>query len=52
MMNGQEKSDFGIVAEKPANKGGVPPAERVEPRPETKGHVASKARTGHRTGLA
>ena len=52
MMNGQEKSDFGIVAEKPANKGGEPPAERVEPRPETKGNVGQQARTGHRTGLA
>jgi RNA-directed DNA polymerase len=43
MMNGQEKSDFGIVAEKPANKGGVPPAERVEPRPETKGNVGQQS---------
>src|SRR6201987_1743007 len=43
MMNGQERSDFGIVAEKPANKGGVPPAERVEPRPETKGNVGQQS---------
>src|SRR6201993_830814 len=43
MMNGQEKYDFGIVAEKPANKGGVPPAERVEPRPETKGNVGQQS---------
>ena len=43
MMNGQEKSDFGIVAKKPANKGGEPPAERVEPRPETKGTVGQQS---------
>src|ERR1700751_373559 len=43
MMNGQEKSDFGIVAEKPANKGGVTPAEREEPRPETKGNVCQQS---------
>src|SRR5271167_2521708 len=43
MTNGQEKSDFGIVAEKPANKGGEPPAERVEPRPETKGNVGQQS---------
>ena len=42
MMNGQEKSDFGVVAEKPANKGGEPSAERVEPRPETKGNVGQQ----------
>src|SRR5208282_1055303 len=42
-MNGQEKSDFGIVAEKPANKRGEPPAERVEPRPETKGNVGQQS---------
>ena len=39
MMNGQEKSDFGVVAEKPANNGGEPSAERAEPRPETKGNA-------------
>src|SRR5271169_5310479 len=43
MTNGQEKSDFGIVAEKPANKGGEPPAERVEPRPEIKGNVGQQS---------
>ena len=43
MMNGQEKSDFGLVAEKPANKGGEPSAERVEPRPETKGNVGQQS---------
>ena len=42
MMNGQEKSDFGVVAQKPANKGGEPSAERVEPRPETKGNVGQQ----------
>src|SRR6201993_3342966 len=43
MMNGQEKYDFGIVAEKPANKGGQPEAELAEPRPETKGNVGQQS---------
>ena len=42
MMNGQEKSDSGVVAAKPANKGGEPSAERVEPRPATKGNVGQQ----------
>ncbi len=37
MMNGPEKSDSVIVAKKPANKAGVPVAERVERRAGTKG---------------
>ena len=37
MMDGQEKSDSGIVAAKPTNKAGQPAAEPVEPRPETQG---------------
>src|SRR5215831_17438365 len=43
MMNGQEKSDSGVVAAKPVNKGGEPSAERVEPRPETKGNVGQQS---------
>ncbi|GGB14022.1 group II intron reverse transcriptase/maturase [Brucella endophytica] len=39
MMNGQEKSDSGIVAMKPTNKAGQPVAEPVEPRPGTKGNA-------------
>jgi RNA-directed DNA polymerase len=39
MMNGPEKSDFAIVAMKPANKTGKPVAERVEPRAGTKGNT-------------
>jgi RNA-directed DNA polymerase len=39
MMNGYEKSDFGIVAAKPTNKTGRPAAELVEPRPGTKGNA-------------
>lgn len=39
MMNGQEKSDTGIVAVKPTNKAGKPAAELVEPRPVTKGNA-------------
>ncbi|MGY4426150.1 RNA-directed DNA polymerase [Bradyrhizobium sp. JR6.1] len=39
MMNGQEKSDSGIVAGKPTNKAGQPAAELVEPRPGTKGNA-------------
>ena len=38
MMNGMEKSDSGIVAVKPANKGTPVPAESVEPRTEPKGN--------------
>nr|WP_210311706.1 group II intron reverse transcriptase/maturase [Brucella endophytica] len=38
-MNGQEKSDSGIVAMKPTNKAGQPVAEPVEPRPGTKGNA-------------
>lgn len=47
MMNGQEKSDSGIVAVKPANKAGRPVAELVEPRPETKGNAEQQRM--HRT---
>src|SRR5215471_1138769 len=43
MMNGQEKSDSGVVAAKPVNKGGEPSAERAEPRPETKGNVGQQS---------
>ena len=39
MMNGPEKSDSAIVAKKPANKAGVPVAERVERRAGTKGNA-------------
>ena len=46
MMNGQEKSDFGVVAEKPANNGGEPSAERAEPRPGTEGNADQQ--TTHR----
>jgi group II intron reverse transcriptase/maturase len=47
MMNGQEKSDSGIVAEKPTNKAGQPAAEPVEPRPGTKGNAEQQRM--HRT---
>ena len=43
MMNGQEKSDSGIVAVKPTNKAGQPGAELAEPRPETKGNVGQQS---------
>src|SRR6201981_2899157 len=43
MMNGQEKSDSGIVAVKPTNKPGHPGAEWAEPRPETKGNVGQQS---------
>ena len=39
MTHGLEKSDFAIVAMKPANKAGTPAAEWVEPRAETKGNA-------------
>ena len=47
MMNGPEKSDFGIVAVKPTNKAGQPAAEPVEPRPGTKGNEDQQSM--HRT---
>jgi RNA-directed DNA polymerase len=46
-MNGQEKSDSGIVAGKPTNKAGRPVAEPVEPRPGTKGNAEQQRM--HRT---
>lgn len=42
-MNGQEKSDSGIVAVKPTNKAGRPVAEPGEPRPGTKGNVGQQS---------
>lgn len=47
MMNGQEKSDSGIVAMKPANKAGQPVAEPVERRLGTEGNA--QQRNMHRT---
>lgn len=47
MMNGQGKSDLGIVAVKPTNKAGRPGAESVEPRPGTKGNAEQQRM--HRT---
>jgi RNA-directed DNA polymerase len=39
VMHGREKSDFAIVAMKPANKTGQPAAEWVEPRAEAEGNT-------------
>jgi RNA-directed DNA polymerase len=39
MMNGREKSDFAIVAMKPANKAGRPAAEWAEQRAGTEGNT-------------
>lgn len=47
MMNGQEKSDFGIVAVRSTNKAGRPVAESAEPRPRTKGNAEQQRM--HRT---
>ncbi|WP_246806923.1 reverse transcriptase domain-containing protein [Ensifer sp. ENS04] len=47
MMDGQEKSDSGIVAAKPTNKAGRLAAELVEPRPGTKG--SAEQQRMHRT---
>ena len=47
MMNGQGKSDLGIVAVKPTNKAGRPGAESAEPRPGTKGNAEQQRM--HRT---
>ena len=46
-MHDTEKSDSGIVAEKPTNKAGLPAAEWVEPRPGTKGNADQQST--HRT---
>ena len=43
MMNGQEKSDSGIVAGKPTNKAGQPAAESVEPRAEAEGNASQQS---------
>jgi group II intron reverse transcriptase/maturase len=42
MMDEQEKSDPAIVAGKPANNGGRPPAEPVEPRAGAKGNTVER----------
>src|SRR3981081_1904269 len=49
MMHGRGKSDFAIVAEKPANKAGSTAAEPVEPRAETEGN-ADQQSTGRTQG--
>ena len=47
MMHGCGKSDFAIVAEKPANKAEQSAAESVEPRAGTKGNANQQST--HRT---
>src|SRR5438876_10381156 len=47
MMHGCGKSDFAIVAEKPANKAEQSAAESAEPRAETKGNANQQST--HRT---
>jgi RNA-directed DNA polymerase len=41
VMHGREKSDFAIVAMKPANKAGQPAAEWAERRAETEGNMVA-----------
>jgi hypothetical protein len=41
VMHGREKSDFAIVAMKPANKAGQLAAEWVEPRAEAEGNMVA-----------
>src|SRR6266540_6405130 len=43
MMHGHEKSDFAIVAVKPANKAEQTAAEPVEPRAETEGNAGQQS---------
>ena len=43
MMHEPEKSDFAIVARKPANKAGRPAAEPVERRAGTEGNVSQQS---------
>ena len=54
MMHGREKSDLAIVAMKPANKGGRPPAEPVEPRAGAEGNAgqADTRRTPSRASVS
>ena len=52
MMHEREKSDPAIVARKPANKAGRSVAELVSEGRGPRGTRASKARAGHRTGIA
>jgi len=53
-MNDPKKSDSGIVATKPANKGRQRPAEQVEPRPGAEGNpeVRSRCRARKRGSLS
>ena len=46
MMHGCGKSDFAIIAEKPANKTEQSAAESVEPRAETKGSANQQSTLG------
>src|SRR6266511_1901962 len=46
MMHGHEKSDFAIVAVKPANKAEQTAAEPVEPRAETEGNAGQQSTCG------
>ena len=48
MMHGCGKSDFAIVAEKPANKAEQSAAESVEPRLKPREMRTSKARSAGR----
>jgi hypothetical protein len=41
-MHGHEKSDPFVVAVKPANEGGEPPEESVEPRGGAEGNVIER----------
>ena len=43
MMNGRGESDSAIVAVKPTNKAGQPPAELVEPRAGAEGNVSQQS---------
>jgi len=54
MMHGHEKSDPSIVAVKPVNDGGQPPAELVEPREGTEGNTIEPPthRTQGRTSVS
>lgn len=51
IMDGDEKSDEGIVPEKRPNKGRELPAEVVEGRTSPKGNGFRRPRSGHLAGL-
>lgn len=51
-MNDREKSDPGLVAEKPTNKPGRPGAEPMDLKPGTEGNASRQSTLRTQAGLA